>query len=155
MECAVAQLLVILINSGRCDQNAENVRTYMSEYNTSRCRRRCYYRRVYRICSDAQAYRPAFWDADFMPVLVYFVVFCDKRATQLCACGIARACREFAGQRWRLQINACVHRIDSIEHKSPIFTTKKRKKEREGKKERKKKCHPKEHDETAPRNFSN
>lgn len=94
-------------------------------------RRRCH-RRVCRMCSDAWAHRPAFWDADFTPTHVYSVVFCDKPAscTHLCARGIGRACREFTGQRWRLRMNACVHRVGSIEHKFPIFAEKKRRGEK-------------------------
>lgn len=69
---------------------------------------------------------------------VYSVVFCDKRTscTHLCARGTGRACREFTGQWWRLaDERVCAHQVDSIEHKSPIFVTRKKEK----------KCHPKEY----------
>lgn len=91
--------------------------------------RRCCHRRVYQMCSDARVYRPAFWDADFTPTLVYSVVFYDKRAcTHLCARETSQTCCEFIGQWWQLQTNACANRISSIKHKFLIFVTRKKEK---------------------------
>ena len=91
--------------------------------------RRCCHRRVCQMCSDARVYRSAFWDADFTPILLYFVVFCDKRAyTHLCARGTSQACCEFIGQWWQLRTNACANRIGSIKYKFLIFVTRKKEK---------------------------